>query len=739
MIAIFRPFDDSPERGNPDGKRICYNKSVMWSAIRVTFLTLALGALGNLCAADPDYSSIPQLQQALTNAANIGKAYSVTGMVTFCCSPRKGRGSWTITLSEDGTGHTITLHGHKRDRIDGVRLCDIIAAQGDIHRYTDGGRGLYAECASLDILSSHADTIRHMTSADRFFDDANYMKVVRLRGIVRDGFYDESDPSWLYLSLSCDKRWINATVFADAGKPLDLSTVLGREVELVGEIAESTVTPRKHAGRVLVVSDLSYMRIPDKKNSDEFDVPFIDSADTTTQPEEILSLGLRRVKGRVQAIWNRNNVLVQTESGTVVNLTVDSPTVPAWGSTIEAVGLPGTNYFHLQLEHARWRDSAPLRPESPIETSPLLPATGGNGQQQINMRAHGQPVRIEGVVRHMPSGMNQDRCVHVESDGLLIPVDACHAPDILKRLEVGCRVAVSGVCIVECSPWTPTHLVPKVQGIRIAVKSPDDVTILSRPSWWTPERLMALLGIFAAALLGVVGWNVSLNRRAKAKGRELAAEQLAHVTSELKVSERTRLAVELHDALSQTLTGVSMQIDTAAGFAEGKVPAITKCLGLASRTIDACRMELRNTLWDLRSSALDEPNMDAAIRKTLCQNLAGIDLSVRFKVAREVFSDNTAHAILKIVRELAANALRHGKATALKIAGTVDGGKVLFSVRDNGCGFDPDRAPGIAQGHFGLQGIAERLEQLNGELKIDSAPGKGTKVTVSLPIPRSGE
>jgi len=169
------------------------------------------------------------------------------------------------------------------------------------------------------------------------------------------------------------------------------------------------------------------------------------------------------------------------------------------------------------------------------------------------------------------------------------------------------------------------------------------------------------------------------------------------------------------------------------------MPTVTKCLNLASRTIDACRMELRNTLWDLRSAALDEPSMDAAIRKTLCQNLAGVDLTVRFNVPRETFSDNTAHAILKIIRELATNALRHGKASSLKIAGTVEGDKLLFSVKDNGCGFDPDFAPGIAQGHFGLQGVAERLERLNGEMAIDSAPGKGTKVTVALAIPRSGE
>ena len=109
------------------------------------------------------------------------------------------------------------------------------------------------------------------------------------------------------------------------------------------------------------------------------------------------------------------------------------------------------------------------------------------------------------------------------------------------------------------------------------------------------------------------------------------------------------------------------------------------------------------------------------------------------RVSPSISPDNTAHAVLKIIRELAANALRHGKASSLKIAGTVEDGKLFFSVRDNGCGFDPDLAPGISEGHFGLQGIAERLERLNGEMKIESSPGKGAKVSVTLPIPRSGE
>ena len=101
-----------------------------------------------------------------------------------------------------------------------------------------------------------------------------------------------------------------------------------------------------------------------------------------------------------------------------------------------------------------------------------------------------------------------------------------------------------------------------------------------------------------------------------------------------------------------------------------------------------------------------------------------------------MFCDNTAHTILRIIRELAINAVQHGKATSIKVAGSVEAGKLLFSVKDNGCGFDPERAPGMAQGHFGLQGIRDRIEAFEGEMSVQSAPGKGSRIAITLNLPQ---
>ena len=69
----------------------------------------------------------------------------------------------------------------------------------------------------------------------------------------------------------------------------------------------------------------------------------------------------------------------------------------------------------------------------------------------------------------------------------------------------------------------------------------------------------------------------------------------------------------------------------------------------------------------------------------------------------------------------------------------MENGLLLCSVRDNGCGFDPASAPSAKEGHFGLQGIRERMEAAYGSIDIESAPGCGTKVSLSMPAPFNNE
>ena len=127
---------------------------------------------------------------------------------------------------------------------------------------------------------------------------------------------------------------------------------------------------------------------------------------------------------------------------------------------------------------------------------------------------------------------------------------------------------------------------------------------------------------------------------------------------------------------------------------------------------------------------------------TVISGLAtGIDgyaaLDIRCDVPRQLLRDTTAHAILSILRELTGNAIRHGGANEIAIAGAVEPDRIVFTVRDNGRGFDPAACDGPVQGHFGLAGVRNRLAKLNGTFTIESAPGAGATAVVSIPLPAS--
>ena len=291
---------------------------------------------------------------------------------------------------------------------------------------------------------------------------------------------------------------------------------------------------------------------------------------------------------------------------------------------------------------------------------------------------------------------------------------------------IDCRISISGLC--NPNEGGARHHV----GRMLIAPDREAIQILTRPSWWTTWKLLAVIGILSATLLLVLFWNAALHHVTERRSHELFREKIAHVAAELRTDERTRLAVELHDSLAQDLTGISFQINAAQRIADAEHHPTAPILMLASKTLQSCREELRNCLWDLRNQALDEPDVNTAIRKTLLPCLNDTALTVRFNVPRAKISDNTMHTLLRIIRELASNAIVHGRARNIWITGGTEGKSLVFSVQDDGIGFDPGSIPGSAQGHLGLQGIRERIRKFSGTLDIESTIGAGSKITIIL-------
>lgn len=564
-------------------------------------------------------------------------------------------------------------------------------------------------------------------------------KVVRVQGTIRDVFADELNPQYAFLVIYTETGLTYATTIVSRHPLAELRRLVNAKVEATGFCRPSYSSeiagrqPRLYLGRILSLGDI---RVIEQAPADPFDVPEIVERHSL-YPYQLQQLGIRKASGHVIATWGGNTALVETPTHSMMRVEMSEGDLPSRGDFIEIVGRPDTDIYRINFTRARWRKTQPW----PVEAAPVRKTsaseilTDGHGTTKVDFSVYGKTVALEGVVMTLPGEADNACTFLIDNNVYLLPVEVSSCRSVVERLVVGAVIRVTGVCVLNIGNYRPNEAFPQVSGFTLVVNDASGIEVVSRPSWWTARRLVWLLAAVLAALIAVLVWNRSLSVLAEKRGRQLSKEQVAHAVSELKVGERTRLSAELHDALSQTLSGIAMQLGAIKRFSTTDPARMSHHLDIASRTLKSCRDELRNVLWDLRSQVLDEPDIEKAIQQILEPCSDGADIRIRFAVPRDRLAESTARTIFCIVRELVVNAIRHGGATSVRIAGSVDNGMLLCSVRDNGCGFDPESAPGAEEGHFGLQGIRERMEAAGGTIEIESAPGQGTRVSMSMPAP----
>ena len=609
----------------------------------------------------------------------------------------------------------------------------LVRLSGTVFFRPEGPQG--AETRRIDILGNTPPPTPETITPNDLSDDRFRNHLVRIEGIVHDAFRDEIDPSWVFLTLNCTGGVVYFAVFTEATTDAELDRLIGARVRVRGACVKERNNTRKRIGRIISANSMGAITILSPGLANRFDAPLLNELHVS-RPSEPTALGRHRAVGHVIAVWRRESLLLKTDTDNIVRVDLAHGEPPRYGAHIEAVGFPETDLYRINLSRAVWRPApdVPFTAEPPRTPTARRLLVDHRGRTRISAWYHGHVVRLNGLVRSLPGVDSQDGRLYLEDDGFLIPVDASACPAALDGVTIGCTLEVTGTCVTETDNWRSGNVFPRIKEILLVVRTPDDVRILSRPPWWTPQRLFLLVGALLAALIAIGVWNRILRRLVERRSRQLFKAEIARAASELRVTERTRLAVELHDALSQNISSAALQVNAAERLSGVNREKELHHLGIAAKTLLSCREELHNCIWDLRNQALDEPDIGKAIRRMLHVSLGDVNPTIRFNVPRRELDDNTLHAVLKIIRELAVNAVRHGKAKTIRIAGALDGDLIRFSVTDDGTGFDPLHHPGIADGHFGLQGIAERIRQFDGTMDIESAPGAGTRIAISIRI-----
>jgi two-component system nitrate/nitrite sensor histidine kinase NarX len=304
-------------------------------------------------------------------------------------------------------------------------------------------------------------------------------------------------------------------------------------------------------------------------------------------------------------------------------------------------------------------------------------------------------------------------------DGIIDGGVACICPEEERLLDAGthehrCRTRVHGAFphVLEASIWSPGESF----GELWIAREHGDHPFTERDRGY----LMTLAGLAAIAISA-----------ARLRERERQGATLA---------ERDRIARELHDSLAQVLGSTHLRLRALVARPEVAVQTrtATELTDLADVAEEAYR-DVREAILGLREASRPRGLMEslaAYLEKYTHQS--GIKAVLDTTLAEELsLPTDSELQVIRVIQEALTNVRKHARAgtARIRIASGEPGGMLTIVIEDDGRGFDPSAVTITRDGGFGVQTMRERIELVGGTLRVDSAPGRGTKVIAMVPMP----
>ncbi len=257
--------------------------------------------------------------------------------------------------------------------------------------------------------------------------------------------------------------------------------------------------------------------------------------------------------------------------------------------------------------------------------------------------------------------------------------------------------------------------------------------------------------LVAGRVSGFIGIRFTLKRGFRQEEIELTralahqatlAIQLTRLSAQSRQSavmaERNRMARDIHDTLAQGFTGVIVQLEAVEeAMSRNQGMKASGHLDRAGELARESLREARRSVQALRPQALEEKQLSEALKDLIEKMTRGTTMHAEFTLQgkRRKLPPEWETNLLRIGQEVLTNVLRHARASEFKVLLVFDSSEIRLELRDNGCGFNPQRK----HEGFGLQGMRERAEGMGGRLTIQSAAGKGTAISIVLPVANAPE
>jgi signal transduction histidine kinase len=267
-----------------------------------------------------------------------------------------------------------------------------------------------------------------------------------------------------------------------------------------------------------------------------------------------------------------------------------------------------------------------------------------------------------------------------------------------------------------------------------------EVLASGRPVWENPGAIVGgLLSVvfgtlFALWLTRII--DQSYERRQLIEQLEATRGELAAAEREGgRLAERQRLARDLHDTLAQGFVSIVLQLQAAEAELPDGAEAARGHLERARRTARDNLAETRRLVWDLRPEALSAAPLGEALGRLADRvtEETGMVATATVTGTPRPLSADAEVTLLRVTQEALANVTRHAHAGRVAVTLSYMDGETALDVRDDGSGFTPAAHGADVNGGLGLRGMRERVEALGGRLAVESAPGQGTTVAVTVP------
>jgi signal transduction histidine kinase len=709
----------------------------------------------------PALVTIARADHVVTNAFDVlalsakdalsGIPVSITGVVTAAQTNWNGR----FFVQDRSGGVFVENKGRPQPAIG-----DLVEVTGVSH---PGGyapiitRPHWKKIGTAPLPEAKAVTIERLMSGT---EDSQR---VQISGIVRSA---RMSGEWLDIDVASGGCRLHA--YAPLPLNTELQSLVGAEVLLKGTAATAFNAPLRHFLNVTLYVSRPEDFILQAAASNPFDKPLTPLNSIAQYRQDRSPANQVHVRGVVTYQRKGEELFLSDDSGGLqLKTRLTNSLVP--GEIVEAVGFPAVQNSLPVLEDAVLRQATETRAElKPHAATWAELQEGRDHADYVLLTGRLIDRLVQGVRQSSYSPMIRTMLVLQNTNFIFVAErDTSDENTMLASIPIGSLVEAKGICLLDGGQ------VGNARSVRLLLPSSHDVRILQRPSWLTPRHLLLSLAVLLVVLIAAIGWTAMLSkkniilkslvrenaaaRQALQQAHDLLEERVRERTNQLKVemtarkeselqfravlTERTRLAQEIHDTLEQGITGIALQLDMVDSlFHENPIDA-SRHLKLARSLMRQSQAEVRHSVWGLRSRATEPFNLANALLTSTRQisNDTGIRMDVQTTGEPTPLSEVVEENLLRISQEAVTNVVKHSSANSVTIHLRYGAHSVTLEVKDDGKGFTPAACAGPQDGHFGLLGIRERAERLGGQASITSAPGSGTTICVEIPNQSSND